>query len=210
MCECGNTVTTVANASKYLRAVEKESKKTSCRKRKAPAADVEHDQEPQPRRTNPNHHQPQRRDLQPVPRPRSHGREAARNTASSRHYSEHYPVNPHNPSSPLPEGDEDRVRDEEDWGQWMDTHGFERAPVRAPYQSRSMASLPDPRRPASRRLIPVNEEEEDREYERADYRHTAPDRRYESRPPSRRYHDHRGCEWSPLSAAPPPTVPNSH
>lgn len=83
----GNTVTTVANASKYLHAVEKESKKTSSRKCKAPAADVEHNHKPQPRRTNPNHHQP-------VPRPCSHGREAARNTTSSRHYSKHYPVNP--------------------------------------------------------------------------------------------------------------------
>lgn len=193
----GNTVTTVADASKYLRAVEKEGKKTSSRKRKAPAApDIEHDQEPQPRRTNPNHHQPQRRDSQPIPPPRNHGREAAGDAPSSRHYREHYPADPRNHSSPPPEGDENRVRDEEDWGQWIDTHGFERAPVRASYQSRSMSSFPEPRHPDSRRLIPVNEEEEDREYGRADYRHAGPDRRYDSRPPPSRYHDQRGREWS--------------
>lgn len=196
----GNTVITVGDASKYLRAVEKEEKKGKSKKRKAPPTDSENHQESRPRQGNTIDPHRRRDSQQPLARSHNYREEAAHDGGRSLQNSfDRRSAIPHNASSSPLEGDEDKMRDEEDWGHWMDANGFERArpSTRAPYRGRSMLPHLDSRHPTPRQLAPLNEEEEYQEYNGTYSRQTNPERRHESRVPRSRYHDDHGHERSP-------------
>lgn len=205
----GNCTVTVSDATKYLRAVEKETKKTKSRKRKASTDDVDQEQVTQPKQRK---HRP---------RPLNSAQQTFRKSP---------PLDAHPESPPTPDGGEDQFHDEDYWGQWTEQNGFQRArsSTRPTHQGRAM------HRPSQnghhhyqpRREAVFDEEEYAEQNGMVNY-HRGPTVRYDrefqdsnqrqSRPPPSRqdqYYDDRGQPPAQLRGArqpsrAPPSRPRS-